>query len=120
MMSTQPTPTVTNADVERIVRRDFPAARVEEVLAMLEEYGGEEWHREAPRVRLAVLKLAEGRMDRLRYEIEGAKCDYRDVLSAAEYPGYCRRVPGPGKLPKKEEQRIIDADWKQYHDWFTR
>jgi hypothetical protein len=79
-MSTQPTPTVTNADVERIVRRDFPAARVEEVLAMLEEYGGEEWHREAPRVRLAVLKLAEGRMDRLRYEIEGAKCDYRDVL----------------------------------------
>jgi hypothetical protein len=54
--------------------------------------------------------------------IEGAKSDYRDVLAAAEYPGYFRQVPGPGpgQVPADEEQRIIDADWKQYHDWFTR
>jgi hypothetical protein len=37
-MTTQPTPTVTGADVERIVRRDFPADRAVEVLAMLDEY----------------------------------------------------------------------------------
>ena len=30
---TQPTPNVTDADVERVVRRDFPAERVDEVLA---------------------------------------------------------------------------------------
>ena len=35
---TQPTPTVTAADVERIVRRDVPADRAAEVLAMLDEY----------------------------------------------------------------------------------
>jgi hypothetical protein len=119
-MTPQPTPTVTGSDVERIVRRDFPAERVPAVLAMLAEYGKETWHREAYRVRVAVLKLAAGSIERLRNEIEGAKCDYRDVLAAAEYPGYFRRVPASGHLPAGEEERIIDADWKQYQDWFER
>jgi len=117
---TQPTPIVTSADVERIVRRDFPADRVTEVLAMLDDYGRETWHRELHRVRVATLKLAAGNLKRLRQEIEGAKCDYRDVLAAAEYPGYFKGVPGPGRLPADEERRIIDADWKQYQDWFVR
>lgn len=115
----QPHPDVTGADVERVVRRDFPE-RIAEVLAMLEEYGTEEWQREAHRVRLAVLKLAAGSMERLRYEIEGAKRDYRDVLAPAEYPGYCKRVRPSAKLTPEEEQRIIDADWKQYQQWLTR
>ena len=119
-MTAQPTPTVTSADVERIVRRDFSADRVPEVLSMLDEYGSATWQREAHRVRVTALKLAAGSVERIRSEIEGAKCDYRDILAAAEYPGYFRRVPGPGKLPTDEEQRIIDADWRQYRDWFTR
>jgi hypothetical protein len=119
-MTAQPTPTVKSADVERIVRRDFPAERVPEVLAMLDDYGRETWQREAQRVRVAALKLAAGSIESLRYQIEGAKCDYRDVLATAEYPGYFRGVPGSGQVPTDEEQRIIDADWKQYQDWFTR
>ena len=119
-MTRQPTPNVTSADVERVVRRDFPVERVAEVLAMLGEYGTESCQRETHRVRLAALKLAAGNIERLRYEIEGAKCDYRDVLGPAEYPGYCKRVPRAGALPPEEEQRIIDADWKQYQDWLTR
>ncbi len=87
----QPTPNVTRADVERVLRRDFPPERVAEVLAMLDEYGPDDWHREPERVRLAVLKLAAGNLERLRYELEGAKRDYRDVLSPAEYPGYTAR-----------------------------
>ncbi|HZN53815.1 MAG TPA: hypothetical protein VFB67_00705 [Candidatus Polarisedimenticolaceae bacterium] len=117
-MTGQRAPDVTRADVERIVRRDFPAERVGEVLAMLDEYGPEDWHREPDRVRLAVLKLASGSFERLRYEIEGAKRDYRDVLSPAEYPGYGKRMFK--KLAPDEERRIIDADWKQYQDWLTR
>jgi hypothetical protein len=119
-MTAQPTPKVTGADVERIVRRDYPAERVPEVLAILDEYGRETWQRESHRVRLAALKLATGSVERLHCEIEGAKRDYRDVLAAAEYPGYFRQVPGPGRLPTEEVQQIIDADWKQYQDWFTR
>jgi hypothetical protein len=56
-MTTQPTPDVTGVDVERVVRRDFPADRVAEVLVMLNEYGTEAWQREPHRVHLAVLKL---------------------------------------------------------------
>lgn len=119
-MTTQPTPTVTGADVERIVRRDFPADRAAEVLATLEEYGTETWQRETHRVRLAALKLAAGDLKRLRYEIEGAKRDYRDVLAPAEYPGYTKRMFRIGKLAPDEQQRIIDADWRQYQDWLTR
>jgi hypothetical protein len=119
-MSMQPTPTVTGADVERVVRRDFPADRAEQVLAMLDEYGKEDWQREPHRVRLAVLKLAAGDIERLRYEIEGAKRDYRDVLGPAEYPGYSRVMFRIAKLAQDEQQRIIDADWKQYQDWLTR
>ena len=119
-MTTQPHPDVTATDVERVVRRDFPADRTAEVLAMLDEYGTEKWQREADRVRLAVLKLAAGDMQRLRYELEGAKRDYRDVLGPAEYPGYTRRMFRIDKLPEAEQQRIIDADWKQYEEWLTR
>ena len=115
----QPTPAVTAADVERVVRRDFPAERVAEVLAILNEYGIESWQREFDRVRLAALKLAAGNLKKLRLHIETAKQDYRDVLAYAEYPGYMSRVPGPGARPPDVVQRIVDADWKQYQDWLT-
>jgi hypothetical protein len=95
-MTAQPTPTVTNADVERIVRREFPADQIAEVLTTLNEYGRESWHREPERVRAAALKLARRTLEGLRDTMETAKCDYRDMLAAAEYPGYFRRVPESG------------------------
>jgi hypothetical protein len=113
----QPTPKVSRADVERIVRRDFPAAAFSDVLRLLDEYGTEDYHREKERVQLAVLKLASGSQGNLRGSIEDAKRDYRDVLSAAEYPDY---PWDPSKLTEKEQKRIIDADWKQYDDWLKR
>lgn len=119
-MPSQPIPNVSGADVERVVRREFPADRVGEVLSMLGEYGTESWHREADRVRLAALKLASGGIERLRSAIESAKCDYRDVLASAEYPGYFEQVPRTGALAPEQEQRIIDTDWRQYQDWLTR
>jgi hypothetical protein len=119
-MTEQPIPTVTGADVERVVRRDFLPDQVSEVLALLDEYGAEPWQRESHRVRLAALKLAAGSLERLRYEIESAKCDYRDVLGPAEYPGYGERMFRIQELPQGEEQRIIDADWAQYQEWLKR
>ena len=113
----QPTPKVSRADVERVVRRDFPPDAFSEMLQVLDEYGATDHQREKARVQLAVLKLASGSKEKLRREIEEAKFDYRDVLSPAEYPGYSFEV---SKLPKKEQQNIIDADWKQYSDWLTQ
>lgn len=116
---TQPVPTVTAADIERIVRRDFPN-RVSDALAILDEYGSGTWHHESHRVHAAVLKIANGNLDRLKREIKTANADYRDVLAYAEYPSYFQRVPGPGSLPAAQTRQIIDADWRQYQEWFNR
>jgi hypothetical protein len=87
-MPSQPTPRVSIADVERVVRRDFAADSVTEALAILGSYGAERWHGESDRVRLAALKLASGNLELLRRQIEVVKCDYRDVLVVAEYPNH--------------------------------
>jgi len=117
----QPVPDITADDVERIVRRDFPAEDFTPVMAILNEYGTQKWQRASPRVQLAVLKLANGSMTKLRTGIDLAKRDYRDVLVPAEYPfsqkiGYLE----VRKLIKVERRRIFDSDWKQYEDWLKR
>ena len=116
----QPTPTVTRADVERVVRRDFSPDQFDSVMSVLDEYGNETRHRELPRVQLAVLKLAAGSLDGLRREIGTAKCDYRDVLANAEYPGYMKKTFRISRLPVEEQRKIIDEDWKQYETWLKR
>jgi len=117
-VSPQRTPTVTSEDINRIACREFPSDSFR-ILGILREYGVEEWHREANRVRLAVLKLAAGDVDRLRSAIETAKQDYRDVLSAAEYPEYSRSIGSTASVSEAERERIIDADWKQYTEWLA-
>ena len=117
---TQPHPDVTAADVERIVRRDYPAERFDEVFAILNEYGTEDWHPESDRVRMSVLKLAGGKFDQLRGHVEAAKMDFRDVLSEAEYPLATKKWFHIDKLSEAERQKIYDADWKQYEDWWKR
>jgi hypothetical protein len=116
----QPTPDVTSDDVDRIVRRDFPNEQFAPITALLNEYGHEKWHRESSRVRLAVLKLAHGSVEKLRVHIEAAKSDYRDVLAAAEYPDYCKIGFRITELPADEQRRIINRDWKQYEDWLRK
>ena len=117
MRRPQPHPSVTDADVERVVRRDYPQEHVAQVLAMLGEYGDEDWQREQPRVRLAVLKLATRSVEQVRYWIEAAKHDYRDVLGPAEYPLYEKKMFRIAKLSDEEHNRIIESDWAQYERW---
>ena len=117
---TQPTPDVTSADLARLVRRDYPPDRTAEVFTVLESYGTEKWHIEAHRVRAAVLKLAAGDLEQLRNRIGQARSDWRDVLSEAEYPGYTKVWSRIDKFPPEKRQQVIDKDWRQYQEWFTR
>lgn len=89
---------------------------------VLNEYGTEKWHPERDRVHLAALKLASGSLRKLQYAIEDAKRDYRDVLSAAEYPAYSRETSqSQGPRPDAQElRRIIAEDWAQYEAWLSR
>jgi hypothetical protein len=99
----QPIPQVTSEDVERIVLRDFGETQFSLVMWILEQYGKQPWNRPSPRVRLAILKLASGNLDRLVSYTQNAIDDYRNVIGPAEYP-----------------TNQFENDWKQYCDSLTR
>ena len=116
----QPIPDVTEDDVRRIVRRDFPPKDFDTVMTVLRQYGGEKSQRESARVQLGILKLANGNVDELQKHIDVARVDYRDVLAPAEYPEYLKAGFQTGELPARERKRIIENDWEQYERWLRR
>ena len=116
----QPVPRVTAADIERVIHRDFPKAKVEDVLAILAEYGTEIWHKEKERVRLAALTLANGSIEELRRAIDRAKLDYRDVLAPAEYPKFMQKGLRFRRLRSRDRELIYTDDWQQYERWLKR
>ena len=113
----QPIPEVTENDVIRIVQRDFPTEQFDAVMSILNGYGAKDWQHSVNRVRLAVLKLADGDLQALRRNIDS---DYRDVLAFAEYPDYMQKVSPSAALAEVERERIIRADWMQYQSWLNR
>ncbi len=116
----QPVPHVTAADIERVVYRDFPRIQVDDVLAILAEYGTEIWHKEKERVRLAALKLASGDLAKLRSAIDRAKLDYRDVLAPAEYPKFMQEGLRFRRLRSHDRELIYTDDWQQYERWLKK
>jgi len=112
----QPAPEVSDEDVERIVRRDYPAADVDRILALAAQVDV----RERPRVVLACLKLAAGNVEKLIGHFNEAPGYYREILGDAEYPLAIKRWFHMDRLSEEECQRIYDADWTQYQAWFSR
>jgi hypothetical protein len=117
-MTEQPVPIVTAEDVPRIIAREFGVNRVEEVQRVLCEYGKQSWHRDSPRVHLAILKLSVGDMTELRQQTNVACDDCRDVLSPAEYQQYARVVLLAHATPDAVS-RAISEDWKEYQTWLN-
>ncbi len=118
-MVQQPVPRVTEEDVRRIALRDFGEGDVSLALSMVEEFGKQSWNKPSPRVHLAILKLADGDLDRLLDATKAAIEDYRDVLAAAEYPRYSREIAFHD-VPECVKQPAIDDDWREYREWFER
>jgi len=113
-------PNVSRDDVLRVIRRDFPAADADEVLALLDRYGTESRELGRARVQLAVLKLAGGSVPEVARQVEAAKRDYRDVLAEAEYPENLTAVLRPGPVGVEEQRSMDDRDWEQYRIWLER
>ncbi len=65
------------------------------------------------RVRLAILKLSDGDIDRLLELIELAGIDARDVVGEAEYPRQMHHPPGMAT------PEMILADRADYEDWLA-
>jgi hypothetical protein len=99
------------AKVAEVFPQEDPAA----VLALLDTYGVEPYERERERVQLAVLKLSEGRLERLEEFVRVAKRDYRDALAWAEYPQETSyRV---GALDETSLHAVRVDDQHQYLQW---
>jgi hypothetical protein len=112
----------TDDDVARKVSSLWPApADQERVRAELLRYGQESYEQEAPRVRLAILRLSEGSFERLVEMVVAAKRDFRDVLMWAEYPAEGAALWSLRRDLSEEEQRRIQeirvGDQLQYRKW---
>jgi len=90
----------TREDVISAIERVFPNKMVAEVLELLDAYGVQSYERERERVHFAMVTLSEGDETKLRYLIEVAKRDYRDVLFWAD-------CPEQAKLDTPEKRRVF-------------
>ena len=112
----QPTPTVTDEDVDRVLCRDYPADCLDEIRARIAAVEV----REKPRAILACLKIADGNVARLRGALTTVDGYYREIMGEAEYPLATKRWSRIESLPDHEVQAIYDQDWRQYRRWLTR
>jgi len=110
----QPVPDVTPDDVRRIVNREFQSGQVGAAMEALNEPINA--RPSSPRVQLAVLKLANGDIGRLRTWVKTAQRDYRDVLVPAEYPAYNRARQSNRNMSIKEHNAAVESDWRQYEE----
>lgn len=118
-MCKQPIPQVTDQDVRRIALRDFGESQLSQALAILHEFGKQEWNNPSARVRLAILKLANGDLSKLMDNTKVAIEDFRDVLAEAEYPRYSKEI-GFDEVAKGHKRAVIADDWRQYREWLER
>jgi hypothetical protein len=87
----------------------------------LDSYESESSDAGRARVQLAILKLAEGSLERLQDWVQVATRDYRDVLAAAEYPGESQALWAlHSDLSATEQARlgeVRERDRQQYLKW---
>jgi len=112
----QPTPSVSDDDVIRVVRRDYPS---EDHDAIFRQIAAIEV-REKPRVILACLKVAGGDTARLQKELKAASAYWREIISEAEYPMASKKWNKLRNGSDEDRQQVYDDDWQQYSAWLNR
>lgn len=75
----------TQADIDRLIRTEFPAGVRQRVVQHLQRYP--DGAPEVLRVRHAILQLSQGNASDVAYYVQTALRNYRDVLQWARYPG---------------------------------
>ncbi len=108
------------SDLNLVLQAAFPneedRSKASEIL---NDYGKESFHREIPRVRAAIIKAANERLEDLEKYTEIACCDYRDILCIAEYPKQSKKWNMKKRNPEKY-QKLVSEDLEQYSGWVKR
>ena len=111
-----PAPEVGEDDVERILRRDYPAAAHADIRATIERLEVRfKW-----RVVVACLKNAAGDVAKLHRQLADAPGYYRDIMWEAESPNEKKRWSRWERLSEDERATFIAEDRRQYEDWLRR
>lgn len=108
----QRVPAISDSNVDRVLRRDFAPDRVSAAAVLLARINAPE----APRVRLAALKLALGDLAKLENAVDLATADYRDVIISAEYRRYAARYHIESATSAAEDST---ADSNEYQAWLS-
>jgi len=102
----------------KVLAKLFPDPDVRaEAEAILSQYGTEKYHREVPRVRTAILRVAGDNLEEIRQCTEYACRDYRDALCAAEYPNQAQYRWHFFLENPDEHEKLIQEDLKQHQEW---
>ena len=94
------------------LRDGFPdPAAADEAPAIPDTYGAGSCHGERDPVHLALLKISEGDLEKLRLYTRGALSDDRDTLIPAEYPEQYQASskPLPPKWPRSKNATASSA-----------
>ncbi len=109
-------PRVSPEDIDRVLRRDFPAEHHGELRALIDAIEVIE----KDRVILGCMKVAGGDVEKLKRNLGEATGYYREILLEAEYPGYRKKWSRFDKLPEEEQRKIVEKDKNQYLAWLNR
>lgn len=110
---TQPTPPVSEADIPRIVSRDFAPDEAPAILDQIDRVVCPE----KTRVVLACLKLSARSRQRLSSALNDAPGYYRELLAEAEIPLASRSWSRWQTMDPRKLQAAFDADMQQYLAW---
>jgi hypothetical protein len=111
-------PIIDDDDITRIIKRDFPRSELANIKTMLAPYNSDS-NIGRNRVYASILKLSEGNSDLLKEYVLKANNDYRDILSAAEYPNYSEHA-FEDDLSDEQKKQLIESDWMQYQPWLDK
>ena len=107
-------------DLDKVIAKAFPDADIRsQAIALLGKYGTEDFHREIPRVRAAIIKVAHADIEKLQGFVDIACSDYRDLLVMAEYEQQSRNYSLKKNDPQKD-QRLVEKDEREYSDWVKK
>ncbi|HEV8284838.1 MAG TPA: hypothetical protein VGQ09_11050 [Chitinophagaceae bacterium] len=114
----QKIPNISDHDIKRIIKRDFPQFEFSEIESILKMYKSES-EKGRNRIYASILKLSNCNIDLMKKYVENANKDYRDIIALSEYPNYSEYAFDDNLTEEKEKQLITD-DWIQYITWLNK
>lgn len=114
----QKIPNISDNDIKRIIKRDFPQTQSFEVENILNRYKSESQVGKN-RVSASILKLANGNIELVKKYTNQANSDYRDVIALSEYPNFSKHI-FESELSSKKKKQLIHDDWMQFETFLNR